>query len=91
MRARESFELIRNKKIKLSLRTRMTLYVLSMCSGLPFWLFGVPRHFGALVSFLSSASEYVRVGFQNAKRGIEKSSLHIIFCLRNIAINLVRR
>lgn len=27
MRARESFELIRNKKIKLSLRTRMTLYV----------------------------------------------------------------
>ena len=27
MRARESFELIRNKKIKLSLRTRMTIYV----------------------------------------------------------------
>ncbi len=27
MRARESFELVRNKKIKLSLRTRMTLYV----------------------------------------------------------------
>ena len=27
MRTRESFELIRNKKIKLSLRTRMTLYV----------------------------------------------------------------
>ena len=27
MRTREAFELIRNKKIKLSLRTRMTLYV----------------------------------------------------------------